>query len=116
MRYSSEPKDWIYVKGYGFLLFAKNIGKNLSNKYSKKCLDRAKKSTTDAMKTASKKEIQITAEATHDLIGNKISHKITKASKTSQSNLEAVKSEEDIPKERYISLEKNHIAIILFKV
>ena len=80
MRYSSEPKDWIYVKGYGFLLFAKNIGKNLSNKYSQKCLDRAKKSTTDAMKTASKKEIQITAEATHDLIGNKISHKITKAS------------------------------------
>ena len=33
MRYSIEPKDGIYVKGYKFLSFAKNIGKNLSNKY-----------------------------------------------------------------------------------
>ena len=34
MRYSIEPRDRIYVKGYGFLSFAKNMGKNLSNKYS----------------------------------------------------------------------------------
>ena len=61
MRYSTEPKDRIYVKGYGFLSFAKNIGthatkvaKNMSNKYSQKLLDSAKKSTTDAIKTASK--------------------------------------------------------------
>ena len=27
MRYSIEPRDRIYVKGYGFLSFAKNIGK-----------------------------------------------------------------------------------------
>ena len=33
MRYSIEPRDRIYVKGFGFLSFAKNIGKNLSNKY-----------------------------------------------------------------------------------
>ena len=32
MRYSSELRDKIYVKGYGFLSFAKNMGKNLSNK------------------------------------------------------------------------------------
>ena len=32
MRYSIEPKDRIYVKGCGFLSFAKNIAKNLSNK------------------------------------------------------------------------------------
>ena len=56
MRYSIKPKDRIYVKGYGFLSFAKNIGK-YSNKYSQKLLDSAKKSTTDAIKTASKKEI-----------------------------------------------------------
>ena len=31
MRYSIEPRDRISVKGYGFLSFAKNIGKNLSN-------------------------------------------------------------------------------------
>ena len=28
MRYLIEPKDGIYVKGYGFLSFAKSIGKN----------------------------------------------------------------------------------------
>ena len=58
MRYSTEPKDRIYVKRYGFLSFAKNICKNLNNKYSKKLLDAAKKSTTDAIKTASKRAIQ----------------------------------------------------------
>ena len=57
MRYSIEPKSRIYVKGYGFLSFAKNVGKNLNNKYSKKFLDTAKKSTTDAIKTASKRAI-----------------------------------------------------------
>ena len=32
----------IYVKGYGLLYFAKNMGKNLSNKYGQKLLDSAK--------------------------------------------------------------------------
>ena len=48
---------------------------NLSNKYSQKLLDNAKKSTTNAIKTASKRAIQKTAEATGDLIGNKIAGK-----------------------------------------
>ena len=68
MRYSIEPRNRIYVKGYGFLSFAKNMGthatkvtKNLSNKYDQKCLDSAEKSTTDAIKTASKIAIQETA-------------------------------------------------------
>ena len=81
MRYAIEPRDRIYVKGYGFLSFAKNMGKSLSNKYGQKLLDSAKKSTTDAIKTASKKAIQKTAEATGDLIGNKIADKITSVSK-----------------------------------
>ena len=34
MRYSIEPRDRIYVKRYGFLSFAKNMGKSLTNKYS----------------------------------------------------------------------------------
>ena len=42
MRYSIQPKDQIFVKGYGFLCFAKNMGKNLSGKYSQKLLDHAK--------------------------------------------------------------------------
>ena len=29
MRYSVQPKDIIFVKGYGFLSFAKNMGENL---------------------------------------------------------------------------------------
>ena len=40
MRYSIEPRDRIHVKG--FLSFAKNIDKNLSNKYGPKLLDSAK--------------------------------------------------------------------------
>ena len=43
MRYSIEPTDRIYVKGYGSLSFAKNMGNNLSNKYGQKALDSAKK-------------------------------------------------------------------------
>ena len=81
MRYSVEPRDRIYVKRYGFLFFIKNIRKHLSNKYGQKLLNSAKKSTTDAIKTASKRAIQKTAEATGDIVGNKIADKITSVSK-----------------------------------
>ena len=77
MRYSVEPRDRIYVKGYGFLSFAKNIGKSLSNKSDQKLIDSAKKSTTDAIKTVLKRAIPKTAEAMGDPIGNKIADKIT---------------------------------------
>ena len=50
MRYLTEPKDRIYSKGCGFLSFAKDI----SYKYNQKLLDSVKKSTADAIKTASK--------------------------------------------------------------
>ena len=47
MRDSTEPRDRRYVKGYGFLSFAtnigKNIGKNISSKFSQKLIDSAKK-------------------------------------------------------------------------
>ena len=58
MRYSIEPRDRIYVKGYGFLSFAKNTGKSVSNKYGQKLLDSAKKSTRDAIKVASKRKFK----------------------------------------------------------
>ena len=57
------------------------IGKTLSNKYRKKIIDTAEKCTTDATKTASKRAIQKTSEATGYLIGNKIADKITSISK-----------------------------------
>ena len=75
MRYSIEPRDRRYVKGYGFLSFVKNIGKNISSKYSQKLVDNVKKSATDAIKTASKRVIQKTAKATGDLIDNRIADK-----------------------------------------
>ena len=83
MRYSIEPRDRIYVKEYGFLSFAKNMGKSLSNKYGQKLLDSAKKFTTDAIKTALKNVIQKTAE---DVIDNKIADKITSVSKKPSNN------------------------------
>ena len=110
MRYSIEPRDRIYVKGYGFLSFAKNMGKSLSNKYGQKRLDSTKKSTTDAIKIASKRAIQKTAEATGDLIGNKIADKITIASEESTKELPNNEAEVDLeratPKKRHISLEE----------
>ena len=68
MRYSIELRDRIYVKGYGFLSFAKNMGKHLSNKYGTKLLDSAKKSAADEIKTVSKRAIPKKGEATGDLI------------------------------------------------
>ena len=53
MRYSIEPRDKVYVKGYGFLSFAKNM----INKYSQKLFGSAKKSATDAIKTVSRRAI-----------------------------------------------------------
>ena len=79
--YSVQPRDTMFVKGYGFLYIGKNISKKLSGKYSEKLLDDAKISGTDALKTSSKRVIQETAEPTGDLIGNKIANKITKVSK-----------------------------------
>ena len=107
MRYSSEPRDRIYVKGYVFLSFAKNKGKSLSNKYGQKLLDSAKNCTTDAIKTASKRAIQKTAGATGDMIGNKIADKITTVSqKKSTKELPNDETEEDVeiatPNKRYI--------------
>ena len=51
MRYSTESKFRKYVKGYGFLSFARKLGR----KYSKKLIDTATKTGIDAAKTASKK-------------------------------------------------------------
>ena len=66
MRYSVQPRDLKFVKGYGFLSLAKdmgknigkNISKNLSSKYNQKLLDHTKQSPTDALKTASKRKLK----------------------------------------------------------
>ena len=79
-------------------------------------LDSARKSTADAIKTASNRAIQKTAEVTGDLIGNKIAVKITGISKSpkklywqnASKELNSITDENEIeiPKERCISPEK----------
>ena len=91
----------------------KNISKKLSHKYSparlaarEKRFDHPKQSATDAFKIASKVKFQKTAEATGDLIDNKIVNRIMKVLKNSQKyNSETVPNEDDkeIPTKRYIS-------------
>ena len=81
-----------------------------------KLLDSAKKSATDAIKTASKRAIQETAEATSELIGNKTADKITSVSKkkcnnnNNNNNNSNNNNNEDVKltahKKRYISPEE----------
>ena len=77
MRYSTEPNYKKYVKEYGFLSFARKFGDN----YGKKLMDIVTKTGIDAAKTVSKRVVQKVAEATGDLIGNKIADKITSLGK-----------------------------------
>ena len=92
MRYSIEPKDRVYVRGYGFMSFARSM----SNKYGKKL--------TDAIKTASKRAIQKTTEATGDLVGNKIADKITSVFKKTTKKLPTIDEDVELSthKKRYI--------------
>ena len=83
------------------------MGKILRNKYGQKLLDSAKKSTTDAIKTASKRAIQKTAEATGDLIDRITSVSKKKPAKEFHNN-DQTKEDVEIatPKKRYISPEE----------
>ena len=91
----------------------------MSGKYGQKLLDHTKQSSINAHRTVSKRGYQKTAEATADLIGNKIADvlaklydgKTTNVSRTSPQNsykYYTVKNEhdEELPKERYISPEE----------
>ena len=104
MRYSIEPRGRVYVKGHGFMSFARSM----SNKCGKKLVDTAKKSATDAIKTASKRAIQKIAEATGDLVGNTISDKITSVSKKSNKKLPTTDEDVELttPQKRYTSPEE----------
>ena len=126
---SVQPRDLIFLKGYGFVSSAKNMGKNIgknisknfSNKSSQKLLDHAKKSATDALKTSSKRVIQKEEEVTSDLIDNKIANGIRKVlKKLQQNNSETVTNEHDkeIHKEIYIFPEERQESIdnLIFNV
>ena len=94
MRYSLEPHYRRYVQGQGFMSFARNIGnkygrkifdksldvgKSMKKKYGKKILDNS--AGKDYVKIAGKKVLTKSAEATGDLIDNKIADRITKSTR-----------------------------------
>ena len=96
MRYSIEPHYRRYVQGQGFMSFARNIGykygkkifdknldvgKSIKKKYGKKILDNSLSTGKDFAKIAGKKVQTKSAEATGDLIGNKIADRITKSTR-----------------------------------
>ena len=96
MRYSLEPHYRRYVQGQGFMSFARNIGnkygkklfdksidvgKSMNKKYGKKMLDNSLSAGKDVAKIAGKKVLTKRAEATSDLIGNKITDRITKSTR-----------------------------------
>ena len=64
MRYSIEPRERRYVKGYGFMSFARYF----NDKYGKSLKDASK----TFAKTAGKEILKETAKATRDLIGIKL--------------------------------------------
>ena len=104
MRYSTEARDRVYVKGCGFMSFARNT----TDKYGKKLVDTAKKSATDALKTTSRRAIQKTAETTGGLVGTKIADKITSVSKKSTKKLPTIYEDAELttPQKRHISPEE----------
>ena len=85
-----------------------SFARSMSNKQGKKLVDTAKKSATHAIKTGYKRAVQKLAEATGDLVGNKIADKIKSVSdkKSNNSNNNNDDLKLATPKERYISSEE----------
>ena len=81
-----------------------HLQKKIGNKYGKKLMDTATKTGIDAANTASKRVVQKTAEATGDLIGNKIADKVTSIGKPKEKETEI--------EEIYIPAEKRHQIIV----
>ena len=120
MRYSVQPRDRTFLKGYGDLPFAKIINKNIGKNFSKNLSGKCSKKTFMIipnnllrmhLKLSQKEQLKIRkiVEATVDLIDNKITNRIAKVPKTlQQNNSERTANEHDkeIPKERYISPEE----------
>ena len=62
--------------------------RRFGDKYGKKLMDTATKAGIDTAETASKRIVQKTAEATRDLMGNKIGDKITSVEKSKSKEKE----------------------------
>ena len=64
---------------YGRKIFDKSI--DASNKYGRKILDKSVDASKDFAKIADKKVLHKSAEATEEMIGNKVADRITKSSR-----------------------------------
>ena len=64
---------------YGRKIFGKSI--DASNKYGRKILDKSMDAGKDFAKIAGKKVLHKSAEATEEMIGNKVADRITKSSR-----------------------------------
>ena len=73
-RYSLEPSYKKCVHGQGFM----SLAKNMSNKYSKKLLNKSIDVSKDFAKTAGKKVLNKSAEAAGEMIGNKVVDRIAR--------------------------------------
>ena len=122
MRDSLEPIYRRYVKGYGFLSFARafgdkygkklmntatkigiNAAKKSGDKYGKNLMDTAKKQGTNFAETYGRKIVEKSAEAAGDLIRNKIVDKISSLGKSKNKEKE---NEINEPEEIIIPPEK----------
>ena len=83
MRYSIEPRERRYFSGYGFLSLAKRFGDKFGDRLIKKGQDPAK--------VIAKRALNKTAEATGDLIGNKIADKISRPKKVTKQVIDESK-------------------------
>ena len=106
MTYSKDNQIRKYVKGYGFMSFAKNFGSKYGQKFSNKGISTSKRIKNTASKfnqskygkilkkgaefgkIAGKKIVQKYAEATGDLIGSKTVDKITSLKVKPQEEIE----------------------------
>ena len=109
MIYRKDNKIRRYVKGYGFMTFAKNLGSNgkimnkgisaaskfNQNKYGKMM----KNQGSEFGKIAGKKILTKSAEATGDLIGSKIADKMTSFKSKPQEKIEPERFHEEESKE-----------------
>ena len=146
MRYSLEPKYRKYVQGYGFLSFVRKFGdkygKKLMNTATKTGINAAKSleinmvriqwilqknkktkknnnTVLDAAKIASERAVQKTAEATGDLIGNKIADEITSLGKSKNKEKENEANEVEkiyIPPEKRQQIIIDLIVLITYKM
>ena len=92
MRYATESPGRKYVEGQGFLSFSRNLaGSAGARKAARGARDTLVKQGKEAAVKAGKRALSKTAEATGDLVGQKIVSKIT-GTKTKQQDKSVVQS------------------------